>query len=585
MGKFIFKYICLTATVLLLAAAALVPQAVSAQSEYGGVENVFSYGTGLRALGMGGAFTAVTEDPYLGYWNPGAMAYNQYREVAVSGSRLIADSYYFSGFYTNPTLRLGTLSVGAMGIFTDGIESYDENASPITGASTSYLQYQFLLSYGYGFKFGLGVGASAKIDQMRITDYKGTGASFDIGVYYAPPKLSWIAFGAVVQDVYGTGIKLLDEFEQNTRIFKFGLATNFDLGAKRSTSLLLTFDTRFFSDNYNPSSGGIIYDFSFGSEVTIADLVALRAGINNLSPGSIQLPAGLAFGIGVRQWGVGIDWSVNFVDSDVQNTIDMLLRLGISYRFGKSMEERRIEEAERIQQQIADGIKEATAKFDEERATLERQQAAEKQRIEEEYEQRRQDLIAQIETSDLTIQEKEQALQELALERDAALAAATTSFAQERAQLEAQLEQQRLAYEQQLRDLAARYEGEQQAVSELEALKSRLYADGMQAFSEGRFEDAEQAFREVAALDPAYLRVDEYLQRSIAEQQEVTTYSPEIMEIYYEGLNYFVNKDYQQAIDVWRRILDIDRYNKLALRNIQEAERRLRKIEELGINE
>ena len=178
MGKRILIFIFLGA----IALHGTVPLVLHAQNESGGVENVFSYGTGLRALGMGSAFTAMTEDPYLGYWNPGAMAFNQYMEVAAFGTRLIADTYYLSAYYTHPTTRFGTLSFGGIGVYTNGIESYDENASPITDASTSYLQYQLLLSYGYGFKFGLGIGGTAKVEQIRITDYKGAGASFDIGV-------------------------------------------------------------------------------------------------------------------------------------------------------------------------------------------------------------------------------------------------------------------------------------------------------------------------------------------------------------------------------------------------------------------
>jgi tetratricopeptide (TPR) repeat protein len=579
MGKSTLKYAILGLLVLAAPCGAL------AQNEYGGVENVFSYGTGLRALGMGGAFTAMTEDPYLGYWNPGAMAYNQYREVAAFGTRLIADTYYFSAFYSNPTLRLGTLSVGGIGVFTDGIESYDENASPITSASTSYLQYQLLLSYGYPLKFGLGVGGTAKIEQIRITDFKGTGASFDIGLYYQPPPLPWLGLGFVIQDVYGTGIKLLDEFEQNTRIFKFGAAMNFGLGETQTTRLSLAIDTRFFSDNFNPDSGGLLYDFSVGTELAFSDWLQLRAGLKNISLGALNFPAGLSFGVGVRQWGVGVDYAVSFEDSDAQETLDLIMRLGLSYRFGKSMDERREIEAEQIQQQIANAIREATARFDEERKALEQQQEAEQNRIKQQFEQRRQELLAEIESSGLTIAEQETALQNLELERNAALSAAASTYAAERAALEQQLEAQRLSYEQQILNLQARYEGEQEALSALEVRKSRLYADGMQAFSEGRFQDAEQAFREVAALDPAYLRVNEYLQRSIAEQREVTTYSPEIMELYYSGLDLFVNKNYQEAIDAWRQILDIDPYNKLALRNIEEAERRLRKIEELGIGE
>ena len=48
----ILKTLC----VGIIALIAVVPLTLHAQ-ESGGVENVFSYGTGLRALGMGSAFT------------------------------------------------------------------------------------------------------------------------------------------------------------------------------------------------------------------------------------------------------------------------------------------------------------------------------------------------------------------------------------------------------------------------------------------------------------------------------------------------------------------------------------------------
>ena len=90
-----------------------------AQGETGGIDNVFSFGAGLRALGMGGAFTAMNNDPTLAYWNPGAMAFNQYKEISLFGTRTIADTYYFAGFYTNPTLNFGTFGIGGLGISGD----------------------------------------------------------------------------------------------------------------------------------------------------------------------------------------------------------------------------------------------------------------------------------------------------------------------------------------------------------------------------------------------------------------------------------------------------------------------------------
>ena len=57
------------------------------------------------------------------------------------------------------------------------------------------------------------------------------------------------------------------------------------------------------------------------------------------------------------------------------------------------------------------------------------------------------------------------------------------------------------------------------------------------------------------------------------------------MNLYYAGVDLFVQKKYQEAINEWEKILAIDQYNKLALRNIKEAKSRLRKLKELGVNE
>ena len=67
--------------------------------------------------------------------------------------------------------------------------------------------------------------------------------------------------------------------------------------------------------------------------------------------------------------------------------------------------------------------------------------------------------------------------------------------------------------------------------------------------------------------------------------RDVSTYSPEILTIYYKGIDLFVQKKYEEAINEWNKILEIDPYNKLARRNIKEASNRLKKLKELGISE
>ena len=359
------------------------------------------------------------------------------------------------------------------------------------------------------------------------------------------------------------------------------MATNFQLGEKSRLSLAL--DTRFFKDNYNSSSGNLIYDFSFGSEVAFFDeILALRAGVANLEPGAIALPSGLSFGIGGRFFGIGVDYAISFADSDWQETLDLIMRLGLSYRFGKSMDERRQTEAQDVQDQINTAIAQATEQFDEERRALQEEHDTEVSRIKHDYDDQ---IAAVINDSKLTIEQKEEFISNLEQQREADLSAVTATLTGQITELNSQLEEQRIGYEQAILDLEARYEIEQQQLTDIATQKSRLYADGLQAFSEGRYEDAESAFREVSALDPEYLKVEEYIGRSQAMQKEITDQPDQIKQLYREGLDLFVKKQYQAAINKWEEILAIDPYNKLATQNIQEAQRRLKKLEELGIEE
>ena len=566
------------------------PARAFSQAETGGVENIFSYGAGLRAIGMGGAFIAMREDPTLAYWNPGAMAFNQYKEVSVFGTRTIADSYYFVGFYTHPTMNFGTLSIGGLGLYTGGIRSYDEDAFPVSGVSSDYFHYQILLSYGYNFPFGLGVGGTAKLEQLNITEYRGTGGSFDLGVYYAPPSVPWLAVGAVVQDVIGTGIRLLSEVEENTRTYKIGVATLFPLDEAQNTRLALALDSRFYWDNYNPGDYQFLYDFSHGAEVTFNDFIMVRAGYRGFSFDSLfqNLPAGLSVGFGIRQWGVTLDYTVTFEDPTWQGAAELLMQLGISYRFGKSIDEQKQIQSEQIREQINEEIRKSTERYEQELSELSADFETEKQKITEDMdkiyaekvaalddivEERRQDIIA-----DLTAQ--------FEAERTRALADLTDDFDRERAGLERRLIDERASYEQRIGDMESQFEQEKVEIRrQLEAdesFKSERYSKGLQLFADGAYQEALEEFETVAEYDSEYLNVQYYIQRSRAEMKDVSTYSPEILDIYYRGVDLFVQKKYEEAIVEWRKILEIDPYNKLAIRNIKEAEDRLRKLKQLG---
>jgi tetratricopeptide (TPR) repeat protein len=428
---------------------------------------------------------------------------------------------------------------------------------------------------------------------MTITEYTGAGGSFDLGVYYNPEPISWLSVGAVVQDIIGTGIQIGSEVEQNTRIYKLGAATTFYLGEEETARLIVALDGRFYGDNYNPGTQQFLYDFRLGGEVTFNDFIMVRAGYRNFSFDSIfqNLPAGLSVGFGIRQWGVTLDYTVSFEDSTFQGPADLLMQLGLSYRFGKSVDEQRKFEVDRIRTQIDDEIRKSTEKYEDELSKLSTLYEKEKESIISEMnlkftekvaalddvvEERRQEIIA-----DLTSQfeaERERAMQELSSE-----------FDREKAGLERRLIDDRSSYEDRISDLESQFEEDKVKIKEKlvadESLKSERYSKGLQLFSDGNYQEALEEFETVAKYDSDYLNVEYYIQRSKAEMKDVSSFSPEILNMYYTGVDLFVQKKYEEAIREWEKILEIDPYNKLAIRNIKEAEDRLKRLKELGAGE
>lgn len=375
-------------------------------------------------------------------------------------------------------------------------------------------------------------------------------------------------------------------------------------------------------------------------------------------------PAGLSLGFTLRrQWGFGFDYAVTFEDSDAQNALDLLMRVGLSYRFGMSIDERRAKELERLQLRIEKEIREATSQYESQLEKLTQDYETQRQQLVDEMNRQNQERIAAIEktiekarqqtiselseqfteekkesqekltrvyelqvaelerrlleetdlseqqradlgrqlqqiteertNAELQLENQQKRLRELVNilsvqfeeEKRKSLEDLGSQYEQQRIGLEQQLLEERSTYEQRLEDLQRRFKRERDQLSESEAFKSEGYSKGLGLYSEGRYEEALEAFEEVAAIDANYLKVQEYIQRSQAEIRDVTSYSKEILDLYHNGLKLFVNKQYTEAIAEWEKILEIDPYNKLALRNIQEARNRLRKLEELGTSE
>lgn len=170
-----------------------------AQTGDGGQAGAFlRRGVGSRALGMGGAFTALADDPSAGYWNPAGLFRIQFPEIVGTYTILSLDRQYNYISGAVPMGRHGALGASLINFGVSDIEGRNAQGA-ITGSLTNS-ENAFYLSYAYGLNSSLSAGISAKYLVHTLADYQSSGVGFDVGFLYM--LSSGIALGATVQDIY-----------------------------------------------------------------------------------------------------------------------------------------------------------------------------------------------------------------------------------------------------------------------------------------------------------------------------------------------------------------------------------------------
>jgi tetratricopeptide (TPR) repeat protein len=262
------------------------------------------------------------------------------------------------------------------------------------------------------------------------------------------------------------------------------------------------------------------------------------------------------------------------------------MRLGLSYRFGLSIDEIRAKRAEELRNQINEEIRDATQDYENKISELSDEYNQEKDKAISELEDK---YVEEIVSLDASLEDSKQKIAGLTAdfeaEKQATLEAITEQYEQEKSLIEQQLSDEQSNYQERIEDLQKQFEEEKSQLEADESFKSDTYSRGIQLYADGLYEEAITEFETVARYDPEYLNVQEYINRAKAQTKDVSSFSTDIMDLYYSGVDHFVQKKYQEAITEWEKILSIDPYNKLALRNIKEAEARLRKLKELGVSE
>ncbi|MBI4350416.1 MAG: PorV/PorQ family protein [Elusimicrobia bacterium] len=293
-------------------------------------------GAGARAVSMGGAFTAVADDPYAVFWNPAGLAVLKDRHASFThneyfqslGQELLV--YTIEGeklrFLRYPALKKGTWALGLNYFHTpkdlerrSGLYESDPlyPISPVEGTFRAY-DLAFSLGYGYAYNADTNVGGAVKFISQTIDDESGSTAALDLGVTRSFNWLGGRLFtaGAAVQNI-GPGIKFI------SRTYGLPLTVRAGLSHRTVTGALLSFDVSKPLDNYP--------FFALGLEQQLTTRLALRTGYRyRLHGNELGAWSGFSAGMGLALERLSFDYAFTPF-GDIGNSH----RFSVSFRFGE----------------------------------------------------------------------------------------------------------------------------------------------------------------------------------------------------------------------------------------------------------
>jgi hypothetical protein len=361
----------------LIAVSLLSSGTAEARDKYAGA--FLKVPAGARAVGMGGAFTAVADDATAAYWNPAGLAFMKYKEVYFQHASMFnaAVQYNYGSLALpmkkegdlNPAIAISLIQLGVGDIpvtgdaesLRPGVDFEDGDGDPSTSLPTenngvwdagerlfldsdqfalqSNNDWALLFSYARPFGTKFTAGANLKLLYRSLPDINSGsitawGAGLDAGVTFQPSRN--ITLSAVAYDLTTTiMVWSTDTREYVSPSFTIGGQYTAQLAPLHMLTLALdlpfnwdgkTLDQRYGTSDPYSGMSGTIYG---GAEYWYHNTLALRTGM---------MGRDLTAGAGIRYKRIGADYAAVFNrffstdDSNFAGDGD----LGVSHRISGS---------------------------------------------------------------------------------------------------------------------------------------------------------------------------------------------------------------------------------------------------------
>ncbi len=253
-------------------------------------------GVGARAIAMGGAYTAVSNDPSSLYWNPAGSAWAKNYQIDFMHTEwLAATKYDFVGvvvpipsIYSSIGLNIISLDYGQAPVRT--VERPEG-----TGEMYDARDYAITLSYAIALTQQFSFGFSGKYISQRIWSESGSAMAVDVGVFYYT-GVKGLKLGASISN-FGSKIQLhgrqlttivdpdkkvanFDRVPVDYKVGSYPLPLLFRFGLSYDRSLGKFGDILVALDVNHPSNA--TESISLGMEYGFGKMFYLRGGYQNL---------------------------------------------------------------------------------------------------------------------------------------------------------------------------------------------------------------------------------------------------------------------------------------------------------------
>lgn len=304
--------IILTSIIAILFTANVFSQIFQDNSKRGTTAAPFlSIGQGARAIGMGSAFVAITDDPNALYWNPAGITKVQGFGFVVDHTTWIADINYNFMALTYNLGSFGTIGASFTISDVDEMKVTTVEKPDGTGEVFGVTDAAFSLAWAIDLTDNFTIGFNPKFIYQSIWRMSATTIALDLGVQYVTPfdgtilAMSISNFGPKMQ-LSGSSTQVLVDPDPNTtgnnssivaniQTDSWDLPLTFRVGLgyqplkSEDNTVTFSLDALHLNDNYESLNVGAEYNYD--------DFISLRAGYKSLFLPDSEESFSLGFGL------------------------------------------------------------------------------------------------------------------------------------------------------------------------------------------------------------------------------------------------------------------------------------------------